>query len=130
MQAVSKKITSWNELVALIDPYIAFNRVYGIPPSCFAVVVSMNCGTLDAINESANELFGCNKEWSDLPNYLIGNIGVPIVEHNGVVMAQVHILSVPDHELLFGEVKVRIRPHVYQKSLSPRVGQEACAVFN
>ena len=122
---IHSNITSFTELNTILQSYLKYNFYRHIPEQCFNFVAEMNLGTKDALNDS----WRAGKEggdWSDDADTVIGKLDIErtaMHPRRGTtkVVHQIDLVFVPNHELEFGQVLIRTRPHSHHKALSPEV---------
>lgn len=102
----------------------------------------MDLGTKDCINDSYNVLRGdvgdfqgSVENWGDEEDSELGSMviteQVVIGKRAGSKLeTKIPLVFRPNHELEFGQVRIFVRPHPNQKSISSEVCHAFCGVFN
>jgi hypothetical protein len=129
-------IDNWAALNGVLMSHWRFNRTMRVPESCYCFVVEMDLGTKDSINDSYNVLMDKNDTWGDEEDSELGTMviteEVVLGKHRAANKLETRIPLVfrPNYELEFGQVKIFVRPHPNQKSISSEVCHAFCGVFN
>ncbi len=128
-------IDNWATLNEVLLKHWRFNRTMRVPESCYCFVVEMDLGTKDCINDSYNTLLDKNELWFDEEDSELGSMviteQVVVGKRAGSKLeTKIPLVFRPNHELEFGQVRIFVRPHPNQKSISSEVCHAFCGVFN
>jgi len=128
-------IDNWDGLHKALMAHWRFNRTMRVPESCYCFVVEMDLGTKDSINDSYNILLDKDEGWDDEEDSKLGDMviteQVVVGKNRGSKLeTRLPLLFRPNHKLEFGEVKIFVRPHPNQRSISSEVCHAFCGVFN
>jgi hypothetical protein len=121
-------ITSYQDLHKVLQSYIAYNMSRNVSELCYNFVAEMNLGTKDMVNQSWQDAKGGEgEEWSDMGDTVIAKLDIERIAVNPTrrggskVVNTIDLIFCPNHDLEFGQVNIRIRPHAHTKALNPEL---------